>query len=321
MDGNDNHWIPTLNDIQVARYRIESHITRTPVITSRSLNEITGGELFFKCENLQRVGAFKFRGATNSVLSLSEEIASRGVATHSSGNHAQALALAARNRGIPAFVVMPSTAPKVKVEAVRGYGADITFCEPTLEARESTLDEVIGRTGAEFIHPYDDGRVIAGQATAAVELLDDVDDLDIIMTPVGGGGLLSGTLLAVKYISPSTKVIAAEPEGADDALRSFRSGKLIPSIDPRTIADGLLTSLSELTFGIIRENVEDVVTADEKSIMTAMKLFMSRTKLIIEPSAALPLAAILDNNIDVRGKRVGIIISGGNLDLDSLPWN
>ncbi len=321
MDVDDHHWIPTLKDIQVAHYRIESHINRTPVITSRTLDSMTGGNLFFKCENLQKVGAFKFRGATNAVLSLSNEEAIQGVATHSSGNHAQALALAARNRGIPAYVVMPRTSPKVKVDAVKGYGARITFCDPSLQARESTLQNVLEETGANFIHPYDDGRIISGQATAALELLDDVKELDIVMTPVGGGGLLSGTSLAVRYISPETKVIAAEPVNADDAFRSFRSGELVPSKDPDTMADGLLTSLSELTFSIIKKNVNDIVTVSENGICNAMKLFWERTKLIIEPSAAVPLGAILEEKLDIKDLRVGIILSGGNVDLDHLPWN
>ncbi len=320
MNGNDRRWVPNLKDIQVAHYRIEPFIHRTPTITSKTLNSMTGAKLYFKCENLQKVGAFKFRGATNAVMMLSEKEAERGVATHSSGNHAQALALAARNRGIPAYIVMPETAPAVKVEAVRSYGANITFCRPTLEARESELRKVVERTGAEFIHPYDDGRIISGQATAAVELLDDTEDLDIVMTPVGGGGLISGTSLAVKYISPETKVIGAEPENADDAFRSLRSGSLLPSEDPDTIADGLLTSLSELTFGIIKENVSSIVTVGEEFIVRAMKLFWERTKLIIEPSAAVPLGALLEKKMDVEGKRVGIILSGGNVDLKNLPW-
>lgn len=309
-----------MKDIQVAHYRIEPYINRTPVITSSTFDSLTGGSLFFKCENLQKVGAFKFRGATNAVMSLTDKEAANGVATHSSGNHAQALALAARIRGIPANIVMPRTAPRVKVEAVRDYGASITFCEPTQKARESTISKVLEETGANFIHPYDDGRIISGQATAAVELLNDIADLDIVMTPVGGGGLLSGTSLAVRYISPKTRMIAAEPMNADDSFRSFRTGKLIPSDNPDTIADGLLTSLSDLTFSIIKENVHDIVTVSEEGIKRAMKLFWERTKLIIEPSAAVPVAALLEKRILVKDKRVGIILSGGNVDLDNLPW-
>jgi threonine dehydratase len=313
-------WIPTLKDIQVAAYRIEGIVNRTPVMTSRSINDMTGGELYFKCENLQRVGAFKFRGATNAVLSLRDEEAVNGVATHSSGNHAQALALAARNRGIPAFIVMPKNSPRVKVEAVKSYGAQITFCEPTLEARESTLEKVVDHTGAHFVHPYDDPRIIAGQGTAALELIDEIDHLDIIMAPVGGGGLLSGTALAVKYVNKKTEVIAAEPLNADDAYRSFKSGTIVPSNNPDTIADGLKTSLGELNFGIIMKHVDDIVTVSEEGIVRAMRTIWERMKLIVEPSAAVPLGALLEGKLDVKGKKVGIILSGGNVDLDELPW-
>ncbi|MGA1820537.1 MAG: pyridoxal-phosphate dependent enzyme [Thermoplasmatota archaeon] len=279
-----------------------------------------GAELFFKCENLQRVGAFKFRGATNAVLSLTEEEAENGVATHSSGNHAQALALAARNRGIPAYIVMPMNSPRVKVDAVKGYGAKITFCQPTLESRETTLEEVVKETGAYFIHPYNDPRIISGQGTAALELLDEIDPLDIVMAPVGGGGLISGTSLAVKGVSPETEVIAAEPLNADDAYRSFRTGMLMPSKNPDTIADGLRTSLSELTFRIIMDNVDDIVTVSEEGIVKAMRAIWERMKLLVEPSAAVPLGAILEKKLDASGKRIGIILSGGNVDLDRLPW-
>ncbi|MGA1793714.1 MAG: pyridoxal-phosphate dependent enzyme [Thermoplasmatota archaeon] len=313
-------WIPTLKDIQVAAYRIEGHVLRTPVMTSSSLDAIAGAELFFKCENLQRVGAFKFRGATNTVLSLTEEEVENGVATHSSGNHAQALALAARNRGVPAYIVMPMNSPRVKVDAVKGYGAKITFCQPTLESRETTLEDVVKETGAYFIHPYNDPRIIAGQGTAALELLDEIDPLDIVMAPVGGGGLISGTSLAVKGVSPETEVIAAEPLNADDAYRSFRTGMLIPSKNPDTIADGLRTSLSELTFKIILDNVDDIATVSEEGIVKAMRIIWERMKLLVEPSAAVPLGAILEKKIDTSGKRIGIILSGGNVDLDRLPW-
>jgi threonine dehydratase len=312
--------MPTIEDIREAHERIKPFIKRTPVITSTSIDSIARSSIFFKCENLQKVGAFKFRGATNAVLTLTDEQASRGVATHSSGNHAQALALAARNLGIPAFVVMPRNSPRVKVEAVKGYGAEITFCDPTLKARETTLLEVIERTGAEFIHPYDDARIISGQATAAVELFEDVEGLDIVMTPVGGGGLTSGTSLAKSYICPGTRMIAAEPEAADDAYRSFLSKRLIPSSNPDTIADGLKTSLSDLTFRIILDNVDDIVTVTEKSIIYSMKLIWERMKLVVEPSAAVPLAALLERKIDVEKRRIGIILSGGNVDLDNLPW-
>jgi len=312
--------IPKKQDIVEAAARIRDVAHRTPVLSSRTLSGMSGADLFFKCENLQRVGAFKFRGASNAVLSLGEEEAARGVATHSSGNHAQALALAARLRGIPAHIVMPENAPAVKQRAVRGYGAEITFCAPTLEARESTLAEVIARTGATFIHPYNDWRIIAGQATAGKELIEEVPDLDIILAPVGGGGLLSGTALAAHCYSPATAVIAAEPAGADDAARSFRAGHIIPSLQPRTVADGLLTSLGDRTFAVIRAHVRDIVTVDDASIIRAMRLVWERMNIVIEPSAAVPLAAVLEGAVEVRGMRVGIIFSGGNLDLDRLPW-
>jgi len=320
MNRGPEKWIPTLKDIQVAAYRIEKYIHRTPIQTSSSINDLIGAEIYFKCENLQKVGAFKIRGATNAVLSLSEDDAINGVATHSSGNHAQALALAARNRGIPAYIVMPENSPGVKVDAVKGYGGQITFCEPTLEAREYTLDRVVMNTGATFIHPYNDPRIIAGQGTAALELLDDIDNLDIVMTPVGGGGLLSGTAISVKSVSPDIRVIAAEPVNADDAYRSFRKKELVPSNDPVTIADGLKTSLGNLTFPLILENVDDIVTVSENGIISAMRTIWERMKLIVEPSAAVPLGALMERKLDVRGKRVGIILSGGNVDLEKLPW-
>ncbi len=313
-------WFPTLSDIESAAERIAPWAHRTPVMTSSAIDAIVGCSLFFKCENFQKVGAFKFRGASNAVLCLKPEEAACGVATHSSGNHAQALALAAKLRGIPAHIVMPSNAPTIKKAAVVGYGAHIVECEPTLEARETTLDEVVRRTGAAFVHPYNDQRVIAGQATAAREMIADIPALDILMTPVGGGGLLSGSAMAAHYLSPDTAVIAAEPEGADDAQRSFRAGYIIPSENPRTIADGLLTSLGDRTFAIIREHVRDIVTVPDEAIIRAMRLVWERMKIIIEPSAAVPLAAILERRVESDGKRVGIILSGGNLDLDRLPW-
>ncbi|MBE0644482.1 MAG: pyridoxal-phosphate dependent enzyme [Bacteroidetes bacterium] len=313
-------WFPTLSEIESAAERIAPWAHRTPVMTSSAIDAIAGCTLFFKCENFQKVGAFKFRGASNAVLSLTPEEAACGVATHSSGNHAQALALAAKLRGIPAHIVMPSNAPTIKKAAVAGYGAHIVECEPTLEARETTLDEVVRRTGAAFVHPYNDQRVIAGQATAARELIADIPDLDILMTPVGGGGLLSGSAMSAHYLAPATVVIAAEPAGADDAQRSFRAGYIIPSEHPNTIADGLLTSLGDRTFTIIREHVHDIVTVPDDAIIRAMRLVWERMKIIIEPSAAVPLAAILEHRIESDGKRAGIILSGGNLDLDRLPW-
>ena len=312
--------IPTITDIRQAAKRIQKYIHRTPVLTSANINQIAGAELFFKCENFQKVGAFKARGATNAVFSLTDEEASRGVATHSSGNHAAAMALAARFRGIPAYIVMPRTAPPVKKKAVEGYSAEITFCEPTLQAREAGLEAVVERTGAAFIHPYNDYRIIAGQATASLELLEEIERVDVVLTPVGGGGLTSGTALTVKYLSPETRMIATEPEMADDAYRSFRDGKIYPSVNPQTIADGLLTSLGDKTFGIITKYVDDIVTVSEKSIIAAMRLIWERMKIVVEPSAAVPLAAIVSGRLDVSGKRAGIILSGGNVDLDQLPW-
>ena len=267
------------------------------------------------------MGAFKIRGATNAVLSLDERAAAAGVATHSSGNHAAALALAARLRGVLAYVVMPDTAPQVKKEAVAGYGAQITFCAPTLEAREAGLARIVAETGAVFIPPYNDERIIAGQATAALELLADIPDLDLILTPVGGGGLVSGTALTVRSLSPPPRVIAAEPRGADDAYRSFRAGHIIPSVNPQTIADGLLTSLGDKTFAIIRDCVDDIVTVEEADIIRAMRLIWERMKIIVEPSAAVPLGALLGRSVGVRGKRVAIILSGGNVDLARLPFS
>ena len=311
---------PTLADIERAAERIRPYAHRTPVLTCASLNERTGAELFFKCENFQKVGAFKFRGATNAVFSLSGEEVVSGVATHSSGNHAQALALAARLRGIPAHIVMPENSPRVKVEAVRGYAGRILFCRPTQAEREKALREVVRDTGATFIHPYDDPRVIAGQATAARELLAEIGGLDLLLAPVGGGGLASGTALAARYLSPATRVVAAEPAGADDARRSLQAGRIIPSLDPRTVADGLRTSLGELTFPILRALLAEVVTVSEEAIIAAMRLVWERMKILIEPSAAVPVAALLEGALPVRGLRVGVILSGGNLDLDALPW-
>lgn len=312
--------IPEYKDIADAHARISPFVHHTPVLSSMSINEITGASLYFKCENLQKVGAFKFRGATNAVLSLSGAEAAKGVATHSSGNHAAALALAARMRGIPAYIVMPRTAPEIKKKAVAGYGGIITYCEPTLEARESTLAQIVAGTGATEVHPYDNFFVIAGQGTAAKELIEKEGSFDLIMAPVGGGGLLSGTSLSVSTLLPGCRVVAAEPAGADDASRSFHAGILYPSEHPETIADGLLTSLSERTFYIIRRHVNDIVTVSEEKIVEAMRLIWERMKIIIEPSSAVPLAAILEGKVNVSGKKVGIILSGGNLDLGKLPF-
>jgi threonine dehydratase len=311
---------PTLSDIRQAAERIRPYANRTPVMTCESLNRELDARLFLKCENFQKVGAFKFRGACNAVFSLSEADAARGVVAHSSGNHAQALALAARLRGIPAYIVMPGNAPEVKKAAVKGYGAEITFCEPTLAARESTQQQIIDRVGAREIHPYDNEQVIAGQGTAAMELLQDVPDLDVVIAPVGGGGLLSGTSISVTEISPRTRVIAAEPKNADDAFRSFAAGRIIPSDNPKTIADGLLTSLGELTFPIIRERVEQIVTVEEESIVAAMRFVWERAKIIIEPSSAVAIAVLWERRVNLQGLKVGVIISGGNVDLTRLPW-
>lgn len=312
--------LPTFADIEKAHELIRPYIHRTPVFTSQSINLMVGAELFFKCENLQKVGAFKFRGACNSVFSLTPEEARNGVCTHSSGNHAAALALAARMRGIPAYIVMPENAPEIKKKAVAGYGARITFCEPTLAARESTLKRVAEETGATEIHPYNNFNVICGQGTAAKELIEETGAPDLMMAPVGGGGLLSGTALSAKAMLPGVRVVAAEPAGADDAFRSFYSQTLIPSVAPRTIADGLLTSLGSLTFPIILNEVDQIATVSEENIVAAMRMIWERMKIIIEPSSAVPLAAILENRVEVKGKKVGIILSGGNVDLGKLPF-
>ncbi len=312
--------IPQWKDVLRAHERIGGWIHRTPVFTCRTINDITGNRIFFKCENFQKAGAFKFRGASNAVLALDNALAENGVATHSSGNHAAALALAARNRSIRAHIVMPETAPRVKREAVSSYGADISFCASTLEARECALEEVVKRTGATFVHPYDNFDVICGQATAAKELLENTGHLDVVMVPVGGGGLLSGTAISVVNMTQGTRVIAAEPKNADDACRSFKTGVLQPPLKPNTVADGLLTSLSSLTFGIIRRYVNDISCAGEESIIKAMRLIWERMKIIVEPSAAVPLAVILENPRLFRGNRIGIILTGGNADLDNLPF-
>ncbi len=309
---------PSLRHIEAAHERIRPFVHRTPVLTSRYFDQRLGARLFFKAENLQKVGAFKFRGATNAVLSLSREEAQRGVVTHSSGNHAQALALAARIRGARAIIVMPKTAPAVKLAAVRGYGAEVRVCEPTLEAREAKTAEAIKETGAVLIHPFDDDRIIAGQATAAKELLEDVPDLDLFLAPVGGGGLLSGTALSTHYLAPQTRVIGGEPQGADDAFQSLKEGKILPSVAPQTIADGLLTSLCERTFSILQEHLEAIVTVTEEEIVDAMRSVLERMKTVIEPSAAVPVAALFKGEIDTEGKRIGVIFSGGNVDLDRL---
>jgi threonine dehydratase len=307
----------TKESIQKAHERIKPYIQHTPVLTSESLNEIAGCQLFFKCENFQKVGAFKARGAMNAALSLSEEQRKKGLATHSSGNHAQALARAAKILGVKSYIVMPRTAPEIKKRGVRGYGGEIFECEPTLEARESTLAEVIKKTGATEIHPFNNYEVITGQATAAKELIESSSPLDFIVAPVGGGGLLSGTALAAKYFSPKTIVVAGEPTGSDDAYRSLKSGK-IEQAQSNTIADGLLTNLGDKTFPIIQQNVKEIILVTDEEIIAAMRLIWERLKIIIEPSCAVPFAAVLKAKSKFLGKRVGIILSGGNVDLDKV---
>lgn len=307
--------IPDQNSILEAHARIAPHIHHTPVLQCHTINQMTGAEVFFKCENFQKIGAFKIRGGMNAVLSLPESKRQLGIATHSSGNHAQAIAYAARQVGAKAYIVMPRTSPKVKIEAVQGYGAEISFCEPTLEAREATLQEILARTGAEFVHPFDDARVIAGQATCARELMEEIPGLNILLAPVGGGGLLSGTALSAHYFQPGAAVIAGEPEGAGDAILSFRSGQVekAPYID--SIADGLLTTLSPLTLNIIRRHVKDILLVSDAEIIAAMRLLYERMKIVIEPSSAVPFAAVLKYPDTFKGQKIGLIISGGNVDL------
>jgi threonine dehydratase len=312
--------LPSLNDIQAAHKSIKPFIHRTPVLTSQLLNRIFGCEMFFKCENFQKVGAFKFRGATNAVLSLTEDQKKHGVVTHSSGNHAAALALAAGMNGIKAFIIMPENAPTVKKDAVSGYGAEVTFCKPTLQAREATCRAIMEMKGATLVHPYDNFNVICGQGTASLELLEEKEEIDAIIAPIGGGGLMSGTSTYVKGVNKSIKVFGAEPENANDAWKSFTTGILTPSVNPLTVADGLLTSLSELTFSIIRKNVDNIFTVKEESIISSMKLVWERMKIIIEPSSATVLAVVKENPGYFRGKKVGLIISGGNVDLKKLPF-
>ena len=310
-----------LDTIRAAHERIRPYIHRTPVLTNSWLNDACRASLFFKCENFQKVGAFKARGATNAVFALDDETARRGVATHSSGNHGAAVARAAKLRGIPAHIVMPSNSAKVKVRAVEGYGAQVVFCEPTEQSREIKCAEVINKTGATLIHSFENEHVIAGQGTAAMELLEDITDFDVIMCPVGGGGLLSGTAIAAKSMRPQIKVIAVEPENADDAAQSFRAGRRLVTEKKFTIADGLRTNIGEPNFAIIQQYVDDIVTVSEEAIVSAMRTIWETMKIVIEPSAAVPYAAIAEHIVDVERKRVGIILTGGNVDLDALPWN
>ncbi|SFE37612.1 threonine dehydratase [Spirosoma endophyticum] len=313
----------SFDTIQEAHDRIRPYIHRTAVLTNQTINERAGAEIFFKCENFQKIGAFKARGGLNAVLQVVQHKEGKAITTHSSGNHAQAVAFAARQVGMPAYIVMPRTAPKVKKDAVLGYGADVIECEPTLEAREAGVREVIERTGAVLVHPFDDDRVIAGQATAAKELIEDAGIermFDVIMAPVGGGGLLSGTALTTHYLSPKTRIVAGEPEGAADAILSFRSGRVEKAPYINTIADGLMTSLSERTLAIIRAHVADILTVSDAEISAAMKLVWERMKIIIEPSSAVPLAAVLKHKEQFAGQKVGIILTGGNVDLGKLPF-
>lgn len=313
-------YIPTFDDVKTAHERIKPYINRTPVLTSDYLNELTGTELFFKCENFQTPGAFKVRGASNAVFGLDDEQAKMGVATHSSGNHASCLSYAASLRGIPCNVVMPSTAPQAKKDTVARYGGVITECEPSTSAREETFAKVQAATGGDFVHPYNDPRVIAGQATCAREFIEQTDGVDIIMAPIGGGGMISGTCLTISNIAPEIQIIAAEPEQADDAYRSFKAGYIIADDAPKTIADGLLVPLKDLTWHFVSNHVTDILTASEEEIIDAMKLTWKHLRVVMEASSSVPLATILKNKERFAGKRVGIIITGGNVDLDTLPW-
>ena len=312
----------SINDVIAASKRIEGHGHRTPVLTNKTIDKLSGKKIFFKCENFQKIGAFKFRGGWNAISSLNEEEAKKGVCTHSSGNHAQAVAYAAAKRNIPAYIVMPENAPKVKLEAVEGYKAKITLCEPTLKARRDTLDEIAKRTGARIVHPFNDPKVIAGQGTAALELIEEVKELDAICAPIGGGGLMSGTCIAAKSMLPDVKLYGAEPKGADDAYRSLKEGKLLPQKNPNTICDGLLTSMGENTWNILKDHLDDIITVSDDEVITAMKLVWERMKIIIEPSCATPLAAILTPEFkklkDIES--VGIILTGGNVDITKLPF-
>ena len=312
--------IPTYDDVLAAHARIAPYIHRTPILTSSYLDALTGASLFFKCENFQKAGAFKVRGASNAVFGLSDADAARGVATHSSGNHALSLSYAAGRRGIPCAVVMPRSAPQAKKDAVRGYGGTITECEPSTTSREDVFARVQARTGADFVHPYNDPRVIAGQATCSRELMDQVQGLEQVIAPIGGGGMISGTCLTLSAIAPKVQIFAAEPEQADDAFRSLRAGHIIADDAPDTVADGLKVPLKDLTWHFVKSRVTDILTASEQEIIDAMRLTWARMKIVIEPSCAVPLATILKNADVFQGRRVGVIITGGNVDLDKLPW-
>jgi len=317
---NSDAIVPSIEDVRQAHERIKPYIHQTPILTSSYLNELSGAELYFKCENFQKAGAFKVRGASNAVFGLSDEVASRGVATHSSGNHALSLSYAAGCRGIPCTVVMPRTAPSAKKDAVLGYGGVVVECEPSTSSREETFAEVVARSGAEFVHPYNDIRVITGQATCSLELNEQVPNLDAVVAPIGGGGMISGTCLTLSNVAPGIDIFAAEPEQADDAYRSLKAGHIIADDSPNTIADGLKVPLKENTWHFVSHHVKDIQTASEAEIIAAMKLTWQRMKIIIEASCAVPLAVILKNPEVYRDKRVGVIITGGNVDMDTLPW-
>ena len=312
--------VPAFDDVLAAQRRIEPYIHRTPVLTSTYMNELVGAELHFKCENFQKAGAFKVRGACNAVFGLDDATAQRGVATHSSGNHALSLSYAAGRRGIPVTVVMPHTAPEAKKAAVRGYGGRIVECEPSTSSREATFAHVVAETGADFVHPYDDPRVIAGQATCSLELMEQVQGLDTVVAPIGGGGMISGTCLSLAHLAPDVDVIAAEPENADDAARSFRAGRIIADDAPQTVADGLKVPLKDLTWHFVSNHVTDILTATEDEIVDAMKLTWQRMKIVIEPSCAVPLAVLIKHRERFAGRRIGVVITGGNVDMDRLPW-
>ncbi len=312
--------IPTYDDVLAAHERIAPHVHRTPVLTSSYLNALTGAELFFKCENFQKAGAFKARGASNAVFGLDDAQAANGVATHSSGNHGLSLAYAAGRRGIPVTVVMPRTAPEPKKDAVRGYGGQVVECEPSTSSREEVFARVVAESGAEFIHPYNDARVIAGQATCSRELLEQAEGLDAVIAPIGGGGMVSGTCLTLSNVAPGVEIYAAEPKNADDACRSFKAGHIIADDAPQTVADGLKVPLKELTWHFVSNHVTDIFTATEQEIIDAMRLIWQRMKIVMEPSSAVPLATILKNKDVFAGKRIGVIITGGNVDLGKLPW-
>ena len=323
-----SHQIPmgkyaaSIDDVRAAAGRIEGFGHRTPILTSKTLDRLAGRKLFFKCENFQKVGAFKFRGGWNAISMLSDKDAEKGVCTHSSGNHAQAVAYSAQKKGIPAYIVMPNNSPNVKLDAVKGYGANVTLCEPTLEARRTTLEEIAEKTGAAVIHPFNNPNVIAGQGTAALELIEDIGELDAVIAPIGGGGLMSGTCITTRNLLPKAKLFGAEPEGADDAYRSLKEGKMLPQESPNTICDGLLTSLGENTWNILKDHLNAIYTVSDDEVIKAMKLIWERMKIIIEPSCATPVAVVMSPEFrELKGiEKVGIILTGGNIDLSKIPF-